>query len=304
MKDDLRLADIIYPGTEAHVVLLGFPYDEGVGRNGGRLGARQGPDKMRAWLRRYGTVYNPELGIDLSPLRIADAGDIAAGLPLEQAHAALTAKVAEILEKGGLPFVVGGGNDQSWPNMQALLDAYENRPVGALNVDAHLDVRPLIDGQAHSGSPFRLMLEDARFSGEHFIEFATQGSQAAKEHVEYVRHRHGHIHWLSEIYMNDDALGWFNAALGRVSWDCDAVFVSFDLDSVRMADCPGVSCPSVMGLRGSEALEIARIAGQNGKVKLFDLSEYNPLIEEERTGRLAASMFYHFCLGVASRKEV
>ncbi|CCQ90821.1 putative Arginase [Nitrospina gracilis 3/211] len=303
MKDDPRLADIIYPGTDGNVVLLGFPYDEGVARNGGRTGARSGPEKMRAWLRRFGTVFNPELGIDLSPLRITDAGDIDPGLPLEQAHAALTAKVKGILQAGGTPFVAGGGNDQSWPNAQALLDTHESCRVGAINVDAHLDVRPLIEGKAHSGSPFRLLLEDARFSGELFVEFATQGSQAAKEHVEYVRHRDGHIHWLSEIYMNEDALGWFSSALGRVAWDCDAVFVSFDLDSVRMADAPGVSAPSVMGLRGSEALEIARIAGQNPKVQLFDLSEYNPEIEEERTGRLAASMFYYFCLGVASRKE-
>ena len=40
------------------------------------------------------------------------------------------------------------------------------------------------------------------------------------------------------------------------------------------------------------------------KVDLFDLSEYNPLIEEERTGLLAVGIFYHFCLGVASRKKV
>jgi len=304
MSDDPRLADIMYPGTEGHVVLLGFPYDEGVGRNGGRLGARQGPAKIRQWLRRYGSVYNPELNLDVSSLRIADAGDLPDDLSLEQAHAELTARVEGILDKGGIPFVIGGGNDQSWPNVEALLNKNGRHTTGVINVDAHLDVRPLKDGKAHSGSSFRLLLEDSRFSGEHFIEFGAQGSQTSRDHVEYIKHKHAHICWLSEIYMNDDALGWFSSSLGRLAWNCDSVFVSFDLDAVRMSDAPGVSCPSVMGLRGREALEIARLSGENPRVKLFDLSEYNPLIEEERTGRLAASMFYHFCLGVASRKGV
>jgi formiminoglutamase len=38
-------------------------------------------------------------------------------------------------------------------------------------------------------------------------------------------------------------------------------------------------------------------------VALFDLSEFNPDIEDYRTGRLVANMFYHFCAGVALRKS-
>jgi hypothetical protein len=37
------------------------------------------------------------------------------------------------------------------------------------------------------------------------------------------------------------------------------------------------------------------------KVRLMDLSEYNPLVEEWRTGKLVANMFYYFCMGVAAR---
>jgi hypothetical protein len=44
-------------------------------------------------------------------------------------------------------------------------------------------------GQVHSGSPFRLLLEDARFAANEqsaFIEFAAQGSQCSAEHVAYL----------------------------------------------------------------------------------------------------------------------
>jgi formiminoglutamase len=302
MTDDPRLADVIHPGQEGNVVLLGFPYDTGVEINGGRPGARLGPEKFRSWIRRYGTANNPEFNINLSGITLADAGDIPVGLPLDQSHTALTEQTTSIIQKGGIPFVVGGGNDQSYPNARALLDSKPDTPVGVINIDAHLDVRPLKDGQAHSGSPFRLLLEDARFSGSQFIEFAAQGSQVSREHARYVKDREGHIIWYSEVSRGDAAAQAFRNALGRLAWECDSLFVSFDLDSIRASDAPGVSCPGIMGLRAKEAFEMTFAAGAHPKVDLFDLSEYNPLIEEERTGRLAVGIFYHFCLGVASRK--
>lgn len=65
---------------------------------------------------------------------------------------------------------IGGSNDQSYPNVAALL-ASAPQKIGVINIDAHFDVRPLKDGKAHSGSPFRLMLEDSRFlpNGGKFI---------------------------------------------------------------------------------------------------------------------------------------
>lgn len=69
-----------------------------------------------------------------------------------------------------------------------------------MNIDAHFDVRPLLsENRAHSGSPFRQLLEDrknyifdlftfffkkkkqkpfftARFDGHYFVEFASQVS--------------------------------------------------------------------------------------------------------------------------------
>jgi formiminoglutamase len=59
---------------------------------------------------------------------------------------------------------VGGSNDQSYPNVSALLSTYPNKPIAVINLDSHFDVRPLKEGKAHSGSPFRLMLEDPRFA--------------------------------------------------------------------------------------------------------------------------------------------
>lgn len=79
------------------------------------------------------------------------------------------------------------------------------------------------------------------------------------------------------------------------------VFVSFDIDAIDSAYCPGVSAPGNIGLSSIEACKIAYQAGMHKNVKLMDLSEYNPNVEEYRTGRLAVLMFYYFLLGYVCR---
>lgn len=96
------------------------------------------------------------------------------------------------------------------------------------------------------------------------------------------------------------------------------VFVSFDLDSVRASDAPGVSCPGSIGLSAEEAFGMCFEAGRceqvgqhckqpehsspNAQVRLFDLSEFNPRVESYLTARLVSGMFYHYLLGLASRR--
>ena len=46
-KDDIRIQELIKPGDEGDIFIVGFPYDEGVRRNGGRVGAASGPSSFR-----------------------------------------------------------------------------------------------------------------------------------------------------------------------------------------------------------------------------------------------------------------
>lgn len=308
-----------------HVGLLGFPHDEGVRRNGGRVGAAGGPSAFRSFVPKIGTLVNNEFAVDLRPLKVLDFGDVPSELTLEEAHKTLSSKVADILASGGVPFVVGGGNDQSYANVSALLDHLKNSQkegtepvtVGVVNIDAHFDVRPLTsDGRAHSGSPFRLLLEDARFKAldGRFVEFASQGHQCSAEHWAYLKsHKNATVLTLSELRgshlgglshqqkhprgVEDTFYDLLDGSIG------DAIFVSFDVDSIQSSDCPGVSAPGTIGLTAQEALNICYLAGQSPRVKLVDLSEYNPAVEEYRTGRLLVLMLYYFLLGYVHRLE-
>ncbi|CAF1493261.1 unnamed protein product [Adineta ricciae] len=258
ISDDIRLGDIITEDDNGDIILLGFPYDEGVRRNNGRI---------------FG----------------------------KEAHQQLEERVTHLIRNNKIPFVVGGGNDQSYPNASGLLN--NSKSIYVINIDAHLDVRPLKEGnKAHSGSPFRQLIEDERFHrnpSNRFIEFASQGSQCSIEHVNYLRSKSPltNIIWYQTI--RDDPLTPFQSIIKSAEeQNCD-IFVSFDIDSIISASCPGVSAPASVGLSAQQACDLAFIAGQSFHVKLMDMSEYNPIVEEYRTGKLITLIFYHFILGRA-----
>ncbi|KAJ3074626.1 hypothetical protein HDU98_010717 [Podochytrium sp. JEL0797] len=312
---DPRVADLIHSGIGKHVTIIGFPYDDGVKRNGGRPGAAKGPAAFLHLLttRRTGTAINPEKRISLTHLDIGLLPFIDASLPLEQAHARLKTLVQLVLDQGSIPFVIGGGNDQSYPNASALLSHLESSPqtIGVINIDAHLDVRPRTQkGEVHSGTPFRELLEDPRFASSpasrahpRLVEFAAQGSQCAQSHVDYIHASNGSVVWLDEIQNHPrGASACFVDTLATMSGE--KLFISFDLDSIHGGDAPGVSCPSPNGLSAKDALEICFEAGKDPRVVLFDLSELNPEVEEYRSARLTAMMFNYFLLGLAKRVPV
>lgn len=337
--DDPRMCRLYTDSfDDASVVLIGFPYDIGCIRNGGRPGASEGPKAFRRFAPVLGPVVNPEHHVSLvGAVQVYDAGDAVAGDgELETAHSLLEASVLAVLQSGKIPFVVGGGNDQSAPNGRAALTyvkehhstqqstqliAPKKTTLGVINIDAHLDVRPKIDGKVHSGTPFRELLEDERFAGNRFVEFACQGQQCSQAHADFVTSHGGALRWLTKIsstapFVNDSSeecvverpdvnpsvnrVAWFAHDVQRISQE--AVFVSFDIDAVQGSDCPGVSCPGTVGLTAQEALEMCRIAGKAPNVLLMDLSELNPVVEDYRSPRLAVMMFYYFLMGVAERR--
>lgn len=319
-KDDPKLGTIMSTGMEGDVVLIGFPFEEGVLRNGGRPGSSLGPNCLRQFIPKIGPIVNKEIDIDLSKFSISDAGNIE-GEDFDTCHSKLKQKVSLVLTKPqkSIPFIIGGGNDQSWSNGVGFLNYCElkNYKPLIINIDAHLDVRKRDDkDQIHSGCPFRLLLEETRYKklGGRFIEFACQGSQCAAEHVKFVEENNGQLIWMRAIRrketkgkpLNQDLITQAGQALEEIFErleENERVFLSFDVDSINSSHCPGVSCPSVDGgLTAEEAIEIAFLAGTCGKVEIMDMSEYNPSVEEYRTGRLLANIFYYFCLGCSIRK--
>ena len=106
-------------------------------RNQGRVGAAGGPAGIRKFLAGL-----PAHGLT----RLLDAGDVACeGDLLEDAQERLGLRLAELMEQGARPVVLGGGHEIAWGSFQGLARWLRARgdagPVLVLNLDAHFDLR-------------------------------------------------------------------------------------------------------------------------------------------------------------------
>jgi formiminoglutamase len=280
-------------------VLLGFPQDEGVRRNGGRPGAAGAPREVRRWLARL-VPYDPAHDIDLAPLRPLDLGDLCVSADLEGDQRALGEVVGAVLAAGAVPIVLGGGHETAYGHFLGHVAA--GRPVALVNLDAHLDVRPLLGGQGHSGSPFRQALEHPThpLPGERYVVLGAQPSSVSRDHLAYLRQRGGRVYWKEEVAGRLGEV--FDRERERLGAAGCRLHVSVDADVARAADVPGVSAPNPLGLAGDEVADCARRAGAAPEVASLDLVEVSPLLDPDgRSARWAALVVWHFLAGLAAR---
>lgn len=292
--NDRRLGELVtrdpqdYP--HAAVVIIGYPEDEGVRRNGGRPGAAEAPAAIRRCLYRLGSA-----GIE--GLRILDMGDTPPGPDLEATHARQRATVRRMIADGKRLITLGGGNDMAYPDVAGLVESAG--PALAINVDAHYDVRA--DQPRNSGTPYRQLLEEGLLAPERFGILGTQPYANAPAYSRYLEERGVRVIPLREARVHG-VVATARELLARSH--AGAVFWGFDMDVVRAAEAPGVSAPNPLGMSGEELCALAELAGAEPRTRLVELSEVNPRYDvDQRTARLAAVAIWHVLVGWAARAE-
>ena len=290
-----------WDGAAVDAALLGVPYDDGVALNKGRIGAAAGPAAIRTAIERFGTTYDSAHDIDFDRLRLADAGDVDV-VPgdIAATHERLTAAASAVLKVGGVPLVVGGGNDASFASVRALHQLGGH--VGVVNIDAHFDVREVIENRLHSGTPYRRVLEELGVPGRHLVEMAFHPQVNSRAHTEWLKAQGARLHSLAEVQTEGAGL-LLAAELAHLANDgCDHLFVSIDVDVFAAPHAPGVSAPGTVGLTPEQGMALAHRAGRNPHVRLFELMELNPTYDQDqRTARLCVMLLCAFLSGLAAR---
>jgi formiminoglutamase len=275
------------------VVIIGFPSDEGVRRNGGRTGAAGAPEAVRqALYKMTPDVENPGAFSGLVS-RTKDLGNLEVTGDVEQDQQVLGETLSSYLQDGIVPVILGGGHETAFAHFSGYAEAGLNTSI--LNLDAHADVRPLKDGQAHSGSPFRQAIEHESKRCEKYLVAGLQPHSVANSHREYIVQHNGRCLFKDETNITTIS-GLFH------EHDSERLMVTFDMDAVDQAFAPGVSAPCANGLSPDLWLTAAYLAGRNEQVSSFDLSEVNPQQDRDnQTVRLAALTIWHFLLGLSQR---
>jgi formiminoglutamase len=76
-------------------------------------------------------------------------------------------------------------------------------------------------------------------------------------------------------------------------------FFGFDMDAVRMADAPGTSSPSPLGLKAGEFIQLVKYAASLANTRIIEFTEVNPNFDiDNRTTKLVAIGMHRFCSGV------
>jgi formiminoglutamase len=256
---------------------------------------------IRHWLYRL-TPWDAAHESDLAALDLLDLGNLHIAGNLEETQQALAEVIAAILTANAVPIVLGGGHETAYGHYLGYVRA--GREAAIINLDAHLDVRPLIDGCGHSGSPFRQALEHPRqpLRGDRYVVLGAQPQTVSREHQDYVRSKGGVIHWAEECGNRLEAI--FRAECERLAANNGSVYATFDSDVVSQADVPGVSAPNPLGLSGRVAASCAAAAGACAAVSSFDLVEINPSVDRDgQSARWAAVAVWHFLSGSSRRRE-
>jgi formiminoglutamase len=269
--------------VDGGAVLIGFPCDEGVARNGGRTGAAAGPAGLRAALANL-----PYL--DERPL--SDAGDVCDPTDsLEAAQAKLGEAVAGALKQGALPVALGGGHEIAWGSFQGIAAAQsQDLKLLIVNLDAHFDLREA--KLANSGTPFRQIHDWCVAHGRSFDYRVFGISRYANTRALFDRAQaFGVRYWLDEALQTESALAAAEAALSAEFANFDAVYLTVCLDVLAAAVAPGVSAPGVLGVPLAHVERLIDLVATSGKLIAADIAEFNPQYDRDgMTARVAARL--------------
>lgn len=264
------------------IALLGYQCDEGVRRNGGRVGAKEGPNAIRKILGTHADHLEEDV-------QLIDFGDVVCeDQNLEQAHELISEKVKTLLDHNCFPVLLGGGHDLAYAHFQGIknhLSEKESKAkIGIINLDAHFDLRA-VESTPNSGTPFyQIGTEDIDFN---YLCLGIQPhannkqlySTAEDLGVEYLE-------------MDQFSLENWAAVSNTISVfidKVDSVYLTIDLDGFSSAYASGVSAPSPMGFDPAMAHRAIHLIVASGKLISSDIVELNPTHDsDENTAKLAA----------------
>ena len=265
--------------------LVGLACDEGVSRNQGRTGARQGPQALRKALANLAWCGQRP---------VYDSGDIACqGTDLEGAQQAYAQRVALLLGQGHLPLGLGGGHEIAYASFLGLarhLQGLEQRPrIGIVNFDAHFDLRSA--EQSSSGTPFRQIAEYCEQAGLAFDYCCLGVSEANNTQALFEQARRLNVRYRLDRQMQPWNIAAIEAFVDQFLAGIDHLYMTICLDVLPASQAPGVSAPSAHGVDLMVVEHLVRRAKACGKLRMADVAELNPALDQDsRTARIAARL--------------
>lgn len=295
--------DLSAPETfaDADVVVLGAPFDGGTSH---RPGTRFGPQAIRGtdYLPHDGSRPHLALRVDaLRDLRVLDAGDVE--MPpgeIERSLTNLEHAVATIATSGAIPLILGGDHSIALADVTGVARQHGFGRVAVLHFDAHADTGDVEFGSLYGhGQPMRRLIESGAARGDRFLQIGLRGYWPGPETLDWMAAQGMRSFEMTEIGARglsavlDEA---FEVALD----DCDAVFLSVDIDVCDPGHAPGTGTPEPGGLSARQLLDAVRRICRELPIAGIDVVEVSPPYDHaEITAMLANRVVLEALSGLA-----
>jgi len=271
------IADLF--SNDGEVAFLGAPLEAG-SVTPGRCDLA--PDTLRRALGRFST-YDIETGREIE-LALRDLGDVPVqGLMPAEAFTPIRWAAEKAVDRHALTLLIGGNNAVTRPAAHALGVPLDK--VGLITLDAHFDLRETDEGP-RNGNPIRCLLEDG-LPGRNICQIGLAPfANTAKMHDDA---RKARIAAFSiNRCMESGIMPVLGLALTRLE-HCDALMVDFDIDVIDRAQLPGAPGARPGGMPNSIFFAAARRLASHPKVKLVDLTEFDPSLDVSDISALTAA---------------
>jgi len=274
-----NLSDLLTEDRDAPVGLVGAPLGVGSVTPGG---CDRAPGLLRATLKRIGR-YDVDTRRELSS-SIADHGDApVGGLTIEEATAPIRDAVAASVSAHALTLLVGGNNAVTRPGVHGLGLPLDK--VGLITLDAHFDMRDLEDGLSN-GNPVRALIEDG-LPGANIAQIGLAPfANSAAMHRDAVAAGNCVI-TQAEISRDGIAVA-VERALAHIA-HCEAIFVDCDIDVIDRSQLPGAPGARPGGMAVSDFFRATRRLALEPKVRVIDLTEWDPTLDPSDLSALTAA---------------
>ncbi|AOW19804.1 formimidoylglutamase [Urechidicola croceus] len=271
--------------SKPDIVLIGYECDEGVKRNQGRIGAKEGPDKVRQSLGK--------IPIHFEELNIIDAGNvICLDNDLESSQKLFSEAIQKIINQGAFPIAIGGGHDIAFTHFNGIWNAVKNtekKRIGIINFDAHFDLRPIVEN-GNSGTPFNQILSNTEVNKYvNYFPIGIQKQSNTKELFE-IADKFG-VNYIENFDCESSNINYVIRQLEPFLEKNDWIYITIDLDGFSSAFVSGVSAPSPLGFSPNFIFKVIDYLMNSDKVISCDIAELNPKYDtDEMTANLAAKL--------------
>ena len=246
-------------------------------------------DVLRATLRRIGR-YDVETRRELTT-EIFDHGDApVADLNIEDATPLIRHKVEASVATHALTLLVGGNNAVTRPGVLGLGVPLDK--VGLITLDAHFDMRDLDQGLSN-GNPVRALIEDG-LPGKNIAQVGLAPFANSKQMHEDALAAGNLVVTIAEVRQDGIAQA-LDRALKHVA-HCDAIVVDCDIDVIDRSQFPGAPGARPGGMAVHDFFAAVRHLAAEPRVRLIDLTEWDPPLDPSDLSALTAARWVAECL--------